>query len=313
MKVDFPISLAALLKRHMNGIRRVVSIVGSSSISAPEFANRCRDIQEEGASHVDSLPKVAESIWNTEGLSITYGKFGLPSATLLDPAIPKESLGIVHVGFGIVTAEYSRFDSRRLREIVERNCAPNYQGFAYEGIGSAMLLYEPGPFKLINRILGVVPPNPPAAPDRAGFFSKFFTDFSPEAQRNLTHGYGRLLGFSRISLRRAIEKGLCLPPERIPPFIQGLAVSFGMLNCEDMATVLEHTVQVEPAPVRASFQNGLVWVLAYCDWFAPGLLAAWRPAAKGEESLIKAAQSEAAFNVKRGYPLCGGLEEPITA
>jgi len=297
----------------MNGIRRVVSIVEKSAIAPADFARRCRSIQKEGASHVESLPKVAEAIWNTEGLSITFGKHGLPDATLLDPDIPQESLGIVHVGFGIVTAEYSRFDARRLREIVENNCAPDYRGFAYEGIGSALLLYEAGLFKWINRVLGVIPPNPPSAPDRTGFFSEFFSGFSPEAQRNLTHGYGRLVGFSRISIHRAIQKGAHLPPERIPPYVQGLGVSFGMLNCEDMAKVLESSHIIQTEPLRASFQNGLVWVLAYCDWFAPGLLAAWRPAGKLEETLIARAREESAFNRKRGYPICGGLENPITA
>ena len=313
MSKDFPISWFSLLRRHMNGIRRVVSVVDKEAVPPAEFAKRCREFQQTASTHTDSLPMVADSIWNAEGMAVAFGKRNLPDGSLQDPNIPRETLGIVHVGYGIVCAEYARFDAGKLRQLVETKCVPNYRGFTYEGIGSALLLYEPGLFKLINRALGIIPPNPTSGPSKEGFFAKFFSAFPPDAQRKLTHGYGRLTAFSRMNVHKAIRASAQLPQERVQPYVQGLAVAFGMLNIQDIAKVLEHSDVVSPAPLRAYFQNGLIWVLAYCDWFAPGVLAAWKPQGKLEEFLVAKARQESASNAKRGYPGVGILENPITA
>jgi len=313
MRKGLSISLIPLVLRHVNGIRRVASIVGKQAISQLEFAEKCRRYQQEASAHVDSLSRVAEAIWNTEGLSITFAKHGLFENTLNDSRIPRESLGIAHVGYGIVSAEYVRFNIEKLREILETKCEPNYRGFACEGIGSALLLYEPGFFRVLNRAIGVVPRGAPVSPDKTGFFAKFFSAFPPEAQRQLAHGYGRLTGFSTLSVYKTIRDGLGLPPEHAKPFIQGVAVAYGMLNCLDLPRLLDNSDSLSPEPIRATFQNGLVWVLSYCDWFAPGLLAAWRPQGRLEEKLLELARGESAFNRKRGYPLVGALENPIGA
>ncbi|OFV98812.1 MAG: hypothetical protein A3F68_13480 [Acidobacteria bacterium RIFCSPLOWO2_12_FULL_54_10] len=305
------IPIGPLISRHMHGVKRVASIVGGQPVPLPEFAQKCRQYQSEAAAAASSLPRVAQAIWNAEGLSITFGKFGLPKETLHHPSIPAETQGICHVGFGISGAEYARFDVDKLKAIFENNCEPNYRSFAYEGVGSAIRVFEPGPFRIINRIMGVVQPGAPYAPDKAGFFAKFFSAFSPEAQRQMTHGYGRLVGFSTMSIHKSLKSSSALPSDLVLPFAQGMTVAYAMLNCEDMPRLLENSNVVSPEPIRASFQNGLVWVLSYCDWFAPGLLAAWKPQGKREETLIGRARAESAANHKRGFPLAGGLENPL--
>jgi hypothetical protein len=91
----------------------------------------------------------------------------------------------------------------------------------------------------------------------------------------------------------------------------GIGFAFAMMNSEEMPRLLENSAISYDAPVRAAFQNGLTYGVAFCDWFAPGFLARWKPKGRLEEQLIGVARSEAALSQKRGYILPFAFENPV--
>jgi hypothetical protein len=88
----------------------------------------------------------------------------------------------------------------------------------------------------------------------------------------------------------------------------GTAFAFAMMNAAEMPRLLENSAIDYPAPIRAAFQDGLTYGMVFCDWFAPGFLAKWKPAGKMEGKLIERARNESALNAQRGYPLVFALE-----
>jgi hypothetical protein len=296
----------------MNGVKTVSSGATNAVIPQSEFRAGCRRHQQEAAGNPSHMPSVVAGLWKTEGFATTLGKYRLPENTLNDHEIPRESYGIAHVGYGAASTEHTLFDTGKLTEIVETLSEPNYRGFTYEGIGSILRIYEPGLFKFMCGMLGLIPKGAPPGPDKSGFFARFYADFPPETQWLITHGYGRLVGFSNISIYKAIDEAATLPSERVAPCVQGIAFAFAMMNSEEMPRLLENSAIEYDARVRAAFQNGLVYGLVFCDWFVPGFLDAWRPNGKLGEKLTALARNESSLNRKRGYPLPFHLENPVS-
>jgi hypothetical protein len=297
----------------MNGVKTVSSGAVNRTIPQDEFPDTCRRYQKEAAGGIDSMPKVVTGLWKTEGFATTFGKYRLPENTLDDARIPRESLGITHVGYGAACNEHARFNTAMLHDIANTKCNPQYRGFMYEGLGSILRIYEPGIFKFMCGMLGLIPKGAPPGPDKSGFFADYYKDFTPEQQRLITHGYGRLVGFSKISVYKAIEEAMTLPKERVGPCVMGIAFAFAMMNSEEMPRLLANSAIEYEAPVRSAFQNGLVYGMIFCDWFAPGLLGRWKTQSKLEEELIGVARTEAQASQKRGYILPFALENPVGA
>ena len=296
----------------MTGVKTVSSGAVNRPIPQSEFQEGCRRHQQEAAQSLYNMPSVVAGLWKTEGFATTMGKYRLAENTLNDPKIPRESYGITHVGFGAASTEHALFDTKQLTEIVETLSEPNYRGFTYEGIGSILRIYEPGIFKFMCGALGLIPKGAPDGPDKTGFFADFYSAFPPNVRWLITHGYGRLVGFSKISVYKAFDEALTLPPEHIAPCVQGTAFAFAMMNSVEMARLLDKSAIPYEPYVRAAFQNGLVYGLIFCDWFVPGFLAQFHPAGKLSEQLLTKARDEASLSQKRGYPLPFHLENPVT-
>jgi hypothetical protein len=75
-----------------------------------------------------------------------------------------------------------------------------------------------------------------------------------------------------------------------------------------MPRLLDNSGIDYPGDVRAAFQDGMAYGMIFCDWFAPGFLAAWKPQGSIEGKLIERARQESELNLKRGYPLAFALE-----
>src|SRR5258708_4689604 len=305
------ISLLPLARRRMNGVKTVSSGAVNRTIPQTEFQERMRQYQQEASTGELNMLKVVRGLWKSEGFATTFGKFRLPENTLNDPRIPRESLGIAHVGYGAASTEFTHFDTGKLREIVETKSNPNYQGFTYEGSGSALRIYEPGIFKTMCGLLGLIPRNAPPGPDKTGFFAKFFAAYPPEVQRLITHGYGRLIAFSTISIYKAIDEACTLPEKHVYPAVQGIAFAFAMINSQEIPRLLENSAIENPAQSRAAFQDGLIYGLMSCAWFLPGFLSTWKYQGKLEEKLVERARSEAALSLKRGHILPFALEQSM--
>lgn len=312
MSKGLGISLISLARRCMSGVKAVSSGAVNRAIPQAEFVEGAALYQSEAAANLNSMPAVVDGLWKCEGFSTTFGKYRLPENTLNDPMIPREAYGICHVGYGAASTEHALFDVERLNDIAETKSEPHYRDFTYEGMGSILRIYEPGLFKFICGILGLIPIGAPAGPDKTGFFAQFLSAFSPENQRLITHGYGRLVAFSSLSIYKAIGEAIELPKERVAPCVMGSAFAFAMMNSEEMPRLLENSaIEYEPH-VRVAFQNGLTYGMIFCDWFAPGFLAVWKPRGPLEEKLIAKARDESAANLRRGYLLPFMLENPIT-
>jgi hypothetical protein len=307
------IPLIPLALRRMNGVKTVSSGAVNRPIPQPEYRETMTRYQREAASGQDGMPHVVKGLWRSEGFSTTFGKYRLPENTLDDPGVPRESQGIAHVGYGAASTEHALFNVAKLHEIANTKCAPLYRGFMYEGIGSIVRIYEPGIFKMMCGLLGLIPRNAPPGPDKAGFFADFYKGFDAETQRLITHGYGRLIAFSKLSVYKAIDEACTFPEARVLPAVQGIAFACAMMNSEDMPRLLENSAIDYPAPVRAAFQDGFTYGLVFCEWFAPGFLQRWRSQGSLEGKLVERARSEAALNLKRGYPLPFALENPAGA
>ena len=313
MNQSLKISLVPLAMRRMNGVKTVSSGALNRSIPQAEYIDRCRNYQKQAAAKNTDLPGIVNGLWRVEGLSTTFGKYRLPDNTLNDPRLPREVLGISHVGYGAASTEHALFSVARLQEIAGTKCEPNYRDFMVEGIGSILRIYEPGGFKFMCGMLGLIPRRAPPGPARNGFFSEFLSAFSPEDQRLITHGYGRLVAFSRISVYKALDEAMALPPNRVEPCAQGIAFAFFMMNSQEVPRLMENSNIPLPGPVRAAFQNGLVYAMVFSEWFVPGLLEQWQPRGKLEERLIELAKAESALNSQRGYALAFRLENAVRA
>jgi hypothetical protein len=84
-----------------------------------------------------------------------------------------------------------------------------------------------------------------------------------------------------------------------------------MMNNEEMPRLLENSAIDYPGEVRPAFQTGLVYGIVFCDWFAPGFLAKFRPSGPLGEKLVALARDEAARNLRRGSILPFSLENPV--
>lgn len=312
MPEGLSIPFISVATRMLAGVRTVASGALNREIPQDEFVAKAAEYQTSALHDILSMAHVVSSIWKCEGLSTTFGKYRIPENTLNDPQIPREALPVAHVGYGAASAEYAEFNPHRLVEIAQTKAAPSYQGFFYEGIGSIVRIYEPGIFKLACGVLGLIPMGAPPGPVPDGFFAGFFSNYPPDVQRLIAHGYGRLVAFSNFGVHKALEEVMLLPPARVSPCVQGVAFAFGMMNAVEMPRLLNESAIDYPANVRACFQNGLVSSLIFCDWFAPGMLEVWKVEGALEEKLVEKARDEAARNLKRGYPLPFMLENPLT-
>jgi hypothetical protein len=194
-------------------------------IPQTEFSESIRRSQQEAQAHKCSMPRVVRQIWKSEGLTSTLVRHPLPSNSLRDPLVPRQSWAITHVAYGAASAVRTRFDSGKLHEIASSSCVPDCRGFFYEGIGSMLRACEPGTFKWLCEGLRMIPPDCPHAPDRTGFFTGFYGFFSSEQARLISHGYGRIIAVSSISIARALKEAIRLPSKHVTPAVMGASPS----------------------------------------------------------------------------------------
>jgi hypothetical protein len=303
------IPLSTMATRRVAGVRTVASGAVDRYVPQDELIQKLTQYQnEQKGSPVDAAKDAAKAViglWKSEGLSTSIGKHLLPENTWADKRFPREVLPIAHVGFGSGSTE-------ELVALFASRCAPNYLGFAYEGIGAILRIYERGFFKLMSGTLGLIRLDAPDGPNPAGFFAEYLNQFPAELRRLIVHGYGRLLAFSNLNIYKAISEATTYPPDLVEPAVHGAGFAFAMMNSAGMPSVLENSAIPFAPPVRAAFQNGLIYSQVFFDWYLPGMLEDWHPQGRLEAELIEHARREAASARKRGYPLAMRLENPRT-
>ncbi len=303
-------SLVTSAARRVTGIRTVESGALDRPVPQSDMRAQLVDYQADGARGPREHERIVACLWKSEGLMTTVAEHLLAENTLADPLLPRQVLPVAHVGFGSGSAQHHLFDAAKLNEVFAQRCAAEYREFAYEGIGAILRAYERGLFKLSAGMLGLIPLDAADGPDPAGFFAGYLKQFPPPIQRLIAHGYGRLLAFSTPDVYQAIRGATTFPHERIEPVVHGIAFAFAMMNNDEVPLLLrESAVPFEPA-VRAAFQNGLIYSVAFMDWFVPGVLEDWEPEGRLERDLIEHARREAALATERGFPLAFRLADP---
>ena len=298
--------------RRVAGVRTVASGALNRPVPQAELVQRLTDHHREASGEAATLARTTVGLWKSEGLSTTVGKHLLPENMLSDPGLPRQVLGIAHVGFGSGSTEELVFDVAKLDMLFAKRCAPDFREFSYEGIGAILRIYERGFFKVMTGTLGLIRLDAPDGPDPTGFFAEYLDHFPPHVQRLIAHGYGRVVAFSNMNIYKAIEEVTSYPAERVEPAVHGAGFAFAMMNSQDLPKILENSAIPYDRSVRASFQNGLIYALVFFEWYAPGLLAAWKTQGALEAELMEHARNEAALNVQRGYPLAFRLQNPRT-
>jgi hypothetical protein len=306
------VPLTTLASRRVAGVRTVASGAVDHPVPQAELIQLLTQYQVEQQGRPVERAKAVIGLWKSEGLATSIGKHILPENSWADPRFPREVLPIAHVGFGSGSTEEMVFDVARLNALFQRHCAPNYLGFAYEGIGAILRIYERGFFKLMSGALGLIRLDAPDGPNAKNLFADYLAQFPDEYQRLIVHGYGRLLAFSNLNIYTAIQEATSYPPERVEPAVHGAAFAYAMMNSADMPSVFQQSAIPFARPVQAAFQNGLIYSQVFFDWYLPGLLDDWHPTGALEAELVEHARREAAAARLRGYPLAMRLENPRT-
>jgi len=298
------------IPRRVAGVKTVASGAVDRGVTQAELVERLTQYQTDSIGRPVERAKAVVGLWKSEGLSTSVGKHLLAENSLADPKLPREVLPIAHVGFGSGSTEEMVFDVAKLNALFADRCAPDYLGFAYEGIGAILRIYERGFFKVMSGALGLIRLDAPDGPNTAGLFADYLKQYPIDTQRLIVHGYGRLVAFSNMNIYKAIEEITSYPADRVEPAVHGAAFAFAMMNSADMPDVLEQSAIPFDRSVRAAFQNGLIYSQVFFDWYLPGLLEDWQPKGALEGELIEHARREAASARKRGYPLAMRLENP---
>lgn len=246
-----------------------------------EFIARISAIQSQ-ASQSNDLGERTTALWRMERLGVTLGRQALPGCTLNDPRLPTEARPIAHVGLGAGAVERASFEPARITTIIESLSHPDYYPFAYESLGLMLGAYE----KSIPRILlGLKPlkwPDPEAC----------FRSFSPEIQRLISHGYGRILYFASKDIATTLRNIRRRQFLQLAAGVQGMAFGYAMVNNKDLGCVLETGDGLQDPGLIRAFKNGLVYALEFWEWLTPGFLKSLEPETPRQSSLITAAQKE---------------------
>jgi hypothetical protein len=230
-------------------------------------------------------------LWRMESLGVTYARQTPAGKTLNDPTLPLACRPIVHVGMGAGSVEVCNFDPNKITEMIESLSNPSFHLFPYESIGAMLGIYE----KSLPRImLGLKPLH---RPELQGFIQFF----SPEIQRLISHGYGRLLYFSSVNIAATVRNIAARSFLQAPAAIQGMAFAHTMVNNADLWTVLETGTGFEDPKLKLAFRNGLIYGLEFWEWESPGFLRTLKPPNRNSAELIDIAQQEIDISRARGF------------
>jgi hypothetical protein len=285
-----PISLRKTGWRKLLAFRTVSQKKMEGQLSQEEYIARW-SAEQKIAEHSKETAVMTAGLWRMESLGVTYARQTPAGKTLNDHTLPLACRPIAHVGMGAGSVEVSNFDPDKITEMIESLSNPSFHLFSYESLGAMLGIYE----KSLPRImLGLKPLNPP---DPQGFI-RFF---SPEIQRLISHGYGRLLYFNSVNIAATVRNVAARSFLQAPAAIQGMAFAYTMVNNADLWTVLGTRTGFESPGLKAAFRNGLIYGLEFWEWESPGFLRTLKPPNNNSAELIEIAQQEIEVSRARGF------------
>ena len=262
---------------------------GKGPFTQEEFLARWSSIQKAAARTKD-LRDMTKGFWEMESLGAAYGEVPPPGCTLRDPDLPIEVRPIVHTGMGVASVEVGNFDPVEISRRIESLAHPDFRLFAYESVGAMLGAYE---VPLPKRLVGLKPlPRPQP--------EEFIPCFSPEIQRLISVGYGRILYFNSGSISAAMHRIAARPFLDAPAAVLGVAFACAMINHRDFWLVLETEGKFRNPSWNRAYRDGLIYALEFWEWEVPGFLRSLQPAGPRSADLIAVAQREIESCIGRG-------------
>lgn len=262
---------------------------GAGPFTQEEFLARWSAIQQSAARSKD-VEEMTRGFWKMESLGAAYGETPPEGSTLRDPKLPVEVRPIVHTGMGVAAVEVGNFNPAEISRRIESLAHPDFRLFAYESVGAMLGAYEvPFPKRLL-----ALKPLPRPRPE------EFIPFFSPEIQRLISVGYGRILYFNSPSISTALRRIADRPFLDAPAAVLGVAFACAMINHRDFWLVLETEGEFRDPKWGAAYRDGLIYALEFWEWEVPGFLGSLRPTGRRSAELIAAAQQEIARCLERG-------------
>ncbi len=234
-------------------------------------------------------------LWKLESLAAFFLRTATSENTLNDNRLPPEIRPISHSGMGVAAVEKGHFDAEKISRIIDTFSHPDYRHFAYESVGAMLAVYQPGPFHWTARTLsrlGVFR-MPRLHPPRN--VPRFLSQFAPDLQPLISHGFGRLLYFRNHTLAAAIRQAQ-RTDFQCEAAVRGCAFAFAMVNSQELEQVLISGSLVRPLAVREAFENGLVYALIFWEWLAPGFLSRLNSSRDASSQLLARAKRQIALN-----------------
>lgn len=258
-------------------------------LSQEEYISRWSAIQKEAARSNDMSVRTA-ALWKMESLGVTYGKLAGPTSTLNDPRVPVEVRPVIHVGMGGGVTEVCNFDPGKITSMIERLSNPDYHWFPYEQQGAMLGVYEKSLPRIMLGLKALDRPDP----------AQFINSFPPEAQRLISHGYGRLIYFNSMNLATAFQNIVKRPFLQVPAAVQGMAFGYAMVNHLDLKLLLETGDRFQDPGLARAFNNGLIYALMFWEWETPGFLKSLQASDTRQAGLIRIAQQQVDSGRARG-------------
>ncbi|MFT4639156.1 MAG: hypothetical protein ACI8T1_002480 [Verrucomicrobiales bacterium] len=236
------------------------------------------------AAHSSLIGDKSAGLWQMEKLGFSYCRHA--RGTLNTSDIPIEIQPISHVGLGIAATETAGFSSDRVSELIDSRAHPDFREFPYESIGCIWAVYANKIYRWMFRTISKA--NIPVT--KLPPWAEFASQFSPEIQRLLNHGYGRTLYFKNCSVRRAIREAGRVEGVNVAAAAQGIAFAYAMLNHSDLHQVLETGRDIKNEEIAEGFRKGLTYALAFWEWPFPGFLDSLNARTDRQSSFISTAK-----------------------
>ena len=293
-----PIPVWTAWARKMVTFESISSAEFRRPLTQQEYVNRMTRIQRRAAQSDDMLVKTT-SLWTMENLSASFQRNARPGQSLKDARLPVEVKPIAHCGIGIGAVELSRFQIRKLISLIDSFSDQSYRMFAFENVGAMLRVYEPGVFNATARffaMLGILPVAQLQRPEPRSYLGAF----EPEAQRLISHGYGRMLYFTSNDILGAVRAAVRLACFPLGPCVNGIAFAYSMVNNRDLRRVFMAGQHLQQHEIGRFFTEGLTFALEFWEWFSPGLLDRIKPWSSYGNFLIETARNGVAAGRARG-------------
>lgn len=249
----------------------------------------------------ERLEEISVALWRMETLASRFFELGGAGLRLDDERIPLEARPIAHSGLGLAAAMHAGFDPRAILSYIRERGADDYLFFAYESAGAMLAAFQDDLFGRTFHLLGRMKRTVPLPDHRHR--EDVFERLRDNRALLLGHGYGRLLYLKKHSLASAVKAARRTSYLPFDALVRGIAAAYVMVNSAALPKALRLAESAARLPeVSEPIRDGLINVMAFFEWMAPGCLGHLEPPGTGAAALVDVARREAREARYQGLP-----------